>query len=175
MTVELREFIEQRITEDELWAKAASAPASIYVDERPVPPAGTHWTWAVGENWTPYRVDPLEEYVGEGAGEYSSTLVTVEQWPWRHGPAGRTSPNKVLATEEVASGVGGHIVRHDPARVLRDVEAKRRLLAFADRLDSIRLDNDAWWMPHSTDIEELLALPYSDHPDYNPSWSPEPS
>lgn len=177
MTVDIREFLEQRLTEDELWAKAASAPASYRADERPVPPAGTHWTWAVGENWTPYRVDPLEEYVGEGAGEYSSSLVTVEQWPWRSGPAGRTSPNKVLATEEVASGVGGHIVRHDPARVLRDVEAKRRILAAYVDDDRVRFGafescSDSCPATVLDEVLKLLALPYGQHPDYQSGWAP---
>ncbi len=56
-------------------------------------------------------------------------------------------------------GVGEHIARHDPARVLREVEAKRALL------DLQASDHDSWFLP-------WLALPYSDHPDYRSEWSP---
>jgi len=52
-----------------------------------------------------------------------------------------------------------HIARHDPARVLREVEAKRAILALQDA------DHDSWFLP-------LLALPYDDHPDYRSEWAP---
>ena len=59
--------------------------------------------------------------------------------------------------------VAVHIARHDPARVLREVEAKRAMLAELTRWpfdyrpgcnDPIRL------------FVHLLAAPYSDHPDW---------
>ena len=62
-----------------------------------------------------------------------------------------------------------HIARHDPARVLREVEAKRAMLAELTRWpfdyrpgcnDPIRL------------FVHLLAAPYSDHPDYQQEWKP---
>lgn len=60
-----------------------------------------------------------------------------------------------------------HIARHDPARVLAEVDAKRQLLAWVLR----------WPMrphpPSSVDgVLELLALPYADHPDYDEAWRP---
>lgn len=59
-----------------------------------------------------------------------------------------------------------HVVRHDPARVLREVAAKRRIV---DRYAWLREHGDtgdaAWVLP-------LLALPYADHPDYRPEWAP---
>lgn len=185
MTTDLIAFIEARLTEDELWAKAASTQPSYYVDERPVPEAGLHWTWAVGESWEPYPVDPLEEFVGETAHDYAPTLVTVEQWPSRYG--GRMSQTKVLGNcEEVPSGVGGHIVRHDPARVLREVEAKRRLLG---RIFGFEQSIDAeWGCGHTSEaiaagecpepsvhfiaaLRDFAAV-WSDHPDWREAWRP---
>lgn len=72
--------------------------------------------------------------------------------------------------EECASanwaGIAEQIVRHDPARVLREVEAKRRIV---DRYAWLRENGDtgdvAWVLP-------LLALPYADHPDYQQEWTP---
>jgi hypothetical protein len=59
-----------------------------------------------------------------------------------------------------------HIVRHDPARVLREIEAKRRIV---DRYAWLREHGDAgdaaWVLP-------LLAAAYADHPDYRPEWAP---
>lgn len=68
-----------------------------------------------------------------------------------------------------------HVALHDPARVLREVEAKRRVLArhalspatgdpelpWANR-DDCQYDGETW------PCEDLLDLvsPYGDHPDY---------
>lgn len=53
-----------------------------------------------------------------------------------------------------------------PAHVLREVEAKRLILelhAKSEFCERIALD----------DVVDLLALPYSDHPDYQPEWHPD--
>ena len=56
-----------------------------------------------------------------------------------------------------------HIVRHDPARALREVEAKRRLI---EEITS----------RSSQGVAEIylavLADTYSDHPDYRQEWAP---
>jgi len=65
----------------------------------------------------------------------------------------------------------------DPARVLREVEAKRRILErHRDCGSGVGYCDDGG---HGSDGEdpgcaemEDLAAPYSDHPDYDPSWSP---
>lgn len=77
-----------------------------------------------------------------------------------------------------------HIARHDPARVLREVQAKRRLLDAIFRYEA-KIDGE-WGCCHSaeeiragacSEVDEvealtLLAQPYSDHPDFRPEWSP---
>jgi hypothetical protein len=54
----------------------------------------------------------------------------------------------------------------DPARVLREVEARRRIV---ERYAWLREHGDtgdaAWVLP-------LLALPYADHPGYKEKWRP---
>jgi hypothetical protein len=73
-----------------------------------------------------------------------------------------------------------HIARHDPARVLREVEAKRRLLdevkQLIDTLDA-KIESE-WGDGHDGPTGEsdlllkLLALPYSDRPGYREEWRP---
>jgi len=63
-----------------------------------------------------------------------------------------------------------HIARHDPARVLREVEARRAILAEAQRaISSIPLG-------HRHDFIMMMlrqcAAVWSDHPDYLPEWAP---
>jgi Family of unknown function (DUF6221) len=79
-----------------------------------------------------------------------------------------------------------HIARHDPARVLREVAAKRAILTAVDKYldphpgqpctneDNPYVDCEL----HSSatgrvspDVLPLLASVWSDHPDYRPSWS----
>ncbi|MFB7336913.1 hypothetical protein FNH09_09800 [Streptomyces adustus] len=71
--------------------------------------------------------------------------------------------------------VARHVARHDPARVLREVEAKRRVLnrhalssaegdperPWANR-DDCQFDGDLWPCDDLLD----LALPYQDHRDF---------
>lgn len=54
-----------------------------------------------------------------------------------------------------------HIARHDPARVLREVEAKRAIL------------DEYLAAPGWPQDVVLLAAVYSDHPDYRDEWKPD--
>jgi hypothetical protein len=56
-----------------------------------------------------------------------------------------------------------HIASWDPARVLAEVAAKRRILDEAVRL----MDYDGEFQ-----FLELLALPYADRPGYRADWEP---
>jgi hypothetical protein len=78
-----------------------------------------------------------------------------------------------------------HIARHDPARVLREVEAKRAILdrhmphetAFdglacnwcsEDVDDRPQIAKERWPCPDARD----LAAVWNDHPDYRQEWKP---
>lgn len=173
--MELREFIEARLAEDELWALAASAPPSYA--NAPTVAGGAHWTWATGDWWTPYTVDPLEEFIGEGADWLAPTLVTVEEWT--NETSSRPFRHSVLSAEEVRTSDGGHIVRHDPARVLREVAAKRAILKRHARTSHGYCDGCGYQdcdEPLIEDAEQCLELRdmasvWSDHPDYRTEWS----
>ena len=47
-------------------------------------------------------------------------------------------------------------------RVDREIEAKRRIVAFARHLPSV----------YARSVMEPMAMPYSDHPDYRDEWRP---
>ena len=78
-----------------------------------------------------------------------------------------------------------HIVRHDPARVLREVEAKREILTrygFAVRQADVNQANgngaeaEAWEKIAGAlelDTRSLAAI-WSDHPDYDAAWALSP-
>jgi hypothetical protein len=72
-----------------------------------------------------------------------------------------------------------HIARHDPARALREVEAKRSILAAHQFLE---LDGDAFCINCTSDLYErkgfdpcrtwrAIVSVYSDRPGFRPEWA----
>jgi Family of unknown function (DUF6221) len=55
---------------------------------------------------------------------------------------------------------------YNPADVLADVDAKRRMVARIRHHASLMGEDEI----HG-DLLRLLALPYADHPDYDPRWA----
>ncbi|SCL43181.1 hypothetical protein GA0074692_6751 [Micromonospora pallida] len=100
-------------------------------------------------NWRWYTEDKVVVTKQDDAGE-------CEQWI----PVGTRSD-------------GAHMARHDPARVLAEVDAKRRLLTqFELRGNSVRgivqpSTGGVW-----DDLLRMLALPYADRSGYRSEWRP---
>lgn len=70
---------------------------------------------------------------------------------------------------------GEHIARHDPARVLADVAAKRAMI---DHVEGCEEQIQGEWgvgpTTEDTWVEVFgpMAAVYSDHPDYQQEWKP---
>jgi hypothetical protein len=80
-----------------------------------------------------------------------------------------------------------HIARHDPARVLADVAAKRQILELHDHAAKGAMWCQHWdanafddrgeqgaWVTEEPLCQtvRLVALPYADRPGYQPVWAP---
>lgn len=67
-----------------------------------------------------------------------------------------------------------HMARHDPARVLVEVEAKRRIIDEYERYAAERRRAMGGWDSYSevSPILAALAAVYADHPDYRQEWRP---
>jgi hypothetical protein len=75
--------------------------------------------------------------------------------------------------DQAAAGVTDegyiHIARHDPARVLREVAAKRKILA--EHAQGWGHPCEAYTGPEfPCPTLRALAGVWSDHPDYDPAW-----
>jgi hypothetical protein len=158
---DLVEFLRARLDEDEQWALAASKPYRHAKGTPEVPAGGVHWTWVVGDNWEPITPDPVvDEFVSRDE-EWSCNLATVEEWPSEND--GHMMPTTYAgAIEEMDAVAARHIARHDPARVLREVEAKRRVV-------NRYAENPAEPWPLFPLLE--MAAVYADHPNYREEWS----
>lgn len=119
---------------------------------------GDSGDWFVGDKWNVYRAED-------------------------EAPHGDVEENRLVVYGNVLVQ-SAHIARHDPARVLREVEAKRELLDehgdVNDGSCGTCVDGQWGYPTHGGSIPQnypcktlrLLALPYADHPDYRPEWAP---
>lgn len=139
---DLAEFLRARLDEDEQAARRACEYAS----------ADWHLDEEIGETvlwWPP------EPHVAENERRHG-IQVTADVW------RGQT-------IESGGERIAPHIARHDPARVLREVEAKRRIIA------EVLAECEGAGYDHRRGIYgktlRLLALPYADLPEYKKEWT----
>lgn len=177
-------FLRARLDEDEQWALAASKPYEYAIGNPPVPLGGVHWTWVVGDNWELVTPDPVTDEFVQIGDSWACNLATVEEWQAEHWKLPRTYAGTI---EEMDASAARHIARHDPARVLQDVEAKRRIIAehvvVGGYQDAAETDlgegcSECGWNAEYSDrggwctTLRLLALPFASHADYIEDWRP---
>lgn len=106
--------------------------------------------------------------------------------PWRASDGERNvyesgeHANAAVAVGPYGCDVGAsaeHIARHDPARVLAEVDAKRRIVTQFQTVTGpdepiISPEYDDGYIDALDYVMKLLALPYAGHRDYRPEWRP---
>lgn len=153
--IDLVEFLRSRLDEDETAASAAN-----------VKQGDPDW-WV-----SPVLITAGEHYTVRSCRD-SRPIARVQRLDGDEGePAG------ILDGAAVAE----HIARHDPARVLAEVEAYRRIVELHQRDPDWSGWSGDWCRTCGTASEyptdwpcetlRLLALPYAEHPDYDESWRP---
>lgn len=126
--------------------------------------------------------EPHDWHTGPGDDPTWEDESTVYVWPPEfHTPYEEDKHWRGLTTSGPA--LAAYIARHDPDRVLREVEAKRRLVdrhrpdrEYPEWCAACRQPEPGWeyGIPEEFPCTtlRLLALPYADHPDYRPDWAP---
>jgi hypothetical protein len=184
--VGITEFVKARLDEDERIAMAACGTGY----PRQVPDKPEHWHWECADDDEP--VDPdfaianAAEFLEHGD-HYRIGLRSAERYP---SSIDIDLCHLVLDGEEIEPQDARHIARHDPARVLREVAAKRRILAGHGPGSTIDDSNGKWrddpanwdapvtlctgheWVAWPCETVRLLAAIWSDHPDYRAEWRP---
>ncbi|MFI8330140.1 DUF6221 family protein [Streptomyces filamentosus] len=83
--------------------------------------------------------------------------------------------------DALQGAVEAHAARHDPARVLAEVDAKREVVNAYERMVAEFQDSGPAMVSYDRLVGsvsslrtalEFLALPYADHPDYRDTWRP---
>lgn len=79
--------------------------------------------------------------------------IVVNEWVWPH-----------------HFSAAAHIARHDPARVLADVAAKRKIVEMHHPIDPCDAHDGATQKTVNCDTLRALASMYADHPEFDPAW-----
>lgn len=89
---------------------------------------------------------------------------------WRITKSGRgiiDEDGGTLRAQQIFPAEAEHVIRHDPARVLREIDAKRRIIAEAAEYEP---GISGYAEMHA--VLRLLALPYADRPGFREEWAP---
>lgn len=148
-------WLRAQIDEDERVAKAATAGPWWYNPAK---------AWHLPDDLPTRRNG--EEFVGANLVPSVATCVAAT------GPADH--PQSMADAQFIA--------RHDPARVLREVESKRRILdalpsddgydAGRAKFSDYESCDDSCVGQVMHEVVKLLALPYADRPGYQEEWKP---
>ncbi|MEO3978789.1 DUF6221 family protein [Streptomyces sp. CAU 1734] len=123
------------------------------------------------------NTDALLSFLRARLADDATLATAANTGPWRT----EDEPYEFLADSFALSGrerraTSQHIVRHQPARVLAEVDAKLRLLSihrrYTDEPGQACLGCAGGIDWGSCPVARLLALPYADHPHYREEWRP---
>ncbi|MDX3549527.1 DUF6221 family protein [Streptomyces europaeiscabiei] len=137
-------------------------------------------------------MDELVQWLGEQLDEDERIARAATPGPWTQSGIGEygwgvsfSRPGAGVEAEDSEQGRADaeHIAAHDPARVLREIDAKRRILAecayWHGKLAKEAADPSPVPFPTLgevldavTPILRALALPYADRPGYQEGWRP---
>ena len=106
-----------------------------------------------------------DELVARAAAGPSGRFGVWDVDPWYDGTGDRCDlrargTGVLSGPTGMSAAVVEHVARHDPARVLREVRAKRVILDVIERSAP----------PDAESILRELALPYADHPEFRRDW-----
>lgn len=123
----------------------------------------------------------LDEDEQTATAAISATFGGDSTWTSKDDGTGRQTHGYVMADHTAICGhddddvllpIADHIARYDPARVLREVEAKRRVLADYELYKDAKYpDSDGGHAMALEVVLDLLAAVYSDHADYREEWA----
>ena len=160
---DLARWLGEQLAADALWAMEASRRNSGQAPE-----GGVHWQWETRDDEVVAPDPSIEEFVG--GDNFSVSLRSRETWPTHS--VGDLPQFAIPTAEEVPSAVGGHIAEWDPARVLREIDAKRDLLVFAKGIRDHHVTFTTGVAARLEETLRLFALAYEDRPGYREEWRP---
>lgn len=123
------------------------------------------------------RLDEDESIAREAAHYEAGHWTTKDGYPVSVAdelPEAADTFERVVAFDEGSPSEeqAAHIARHDPARVLTEVESKRQIVNWVERSRAFFRETNGTLTPAAYQVLGPLAAVYADHPDYNEAWRP---
>lgn len=157
---EMADWLLKQIDDDLLWARESSRRDSGEAVE-----TGVHWQWETDDDRVVAPEPGLTEFVG-GPDGFSVSLRSREVFPTRS--VGDLPQFAISHAEEVPSAVGGHIIRHDPARVIADLTARRRTIERCLEKEHSGPETIVF----ADEILRDMTEAYKERPGYTRAWRP---
>lgn len=108
--------------------------------------------------------------------EEAASLVGHAHWAARYGTVVDADDDDFAmmysSVTNSTAEVCDHIARHDPARALREVEAKRMILTFWEAQDAEERQREEDYGGFLYLIVSAAAAIWCGHPDYQQAWKP---
>lgn len=167
-------WLTAQLDEEEWWAREASR--CEFDSPTPPPTGGVHWRWVDADSDEVLPLDPaLDAMLAEGGRVRMESAEEFET-----GSVGQLPAFAVSYCEEVRTVIAGHIVRHDPARVLREVAAKRQIIDMHEAMQAGVEASAGTVLAGAAKVRlgaygnvlRALASAYSDRNGYQPGWAP---
>ena len=117
---------------------------------------------------------PVWEPSDEGYEEFPATVLAAQDAGQAGKPTFGRNWSRIIVTE---SRVAPHIAYWDPARVLAEVDAKRRVLDQCEGLSRSTVntgdDTTQYSATRVYEVVTLLAAPYANRPGFRDEWQPD--
>ena len=121
-------------------------------------------------------VSDLIAFLNARYDEDEAAAKAADDGPWTSSGPYVDAPGAGIILQARHTEDAAHAARHDPGRVLREVEAKRAILAshvpvrHEGRMVCATCLGSCTFWPCPT-LQQIAAV-YSDHADYRPEWKP---
>ncbi|MFF9215595.1 DUF6221 family protein [Streptomyces viridosporus] len=124
--------------------------------------------------WLRTQLDEDERIARDAADELEGLELGGE---WRYdGRSVETARERTMVAvgsqDFMEPGIGGYIAAHDPARVLREIDAKRELLRQYEHLKHDVMPDDLTGVWALEAALRAFALVYAHRPGYREEWRP---
>lgn len=117
------------------------------------------------------RLDDEAAVAGEATQETTGRW-TARETDWGGGAIVEDDCGALILPTAANAGHYQHIARHNPARVLAEIEAKREMLRLFERSHDYPAIFTSGFGAAMEQVVRLFAAPYADHPDYRQQWTP---
>jgi hypothetical protein len=160
----LVQFLRQRLNEEEGWARTVGGNTVVGEPGR--------WTASPdGDRWAPSRTDCEVELLVALRPDAPQTHDGLADFTGGYyGQIAIWSDDGDVDLDQTALPLARFIARHDPARVLADVQAKRAILRQYEEAVRVQRFGEGQVVLALASVVHALVQQFADHPAFDKAW-----